>query len=200
MESKKYRWVCSECGSSNITVSANMSWDYPSQTWKANDLLDDDFCEDCETYRVMEQQFDTPPPLTRKQQAKLLYEDFMATPSKETAQQLLELKKVTKTSWYRLGIHEAKGQIIEAYVLPTPKKPRSSIQAPLIPNPPERTETLKERATTLYEAMCNIQNSAVAVDIARELMALKTVSRKNWSYLGIDNQMRKKIEITMEEF
>lgn len=138
--------------------------------------------------------------LTRKQQAKLLYEDFMATPGGETAQKLLDLKRVTKSSWYRLGIHEAKGQVIEACVRPTPKKPSSSIHAPLIPNPPERTETLKERATTLYEAMCNIQNSAVAADIARELMALKTASRKNWSYLGIDNQMRKKIEYTLEEF
>lgn len=58
-ELRKYRWVCSKCGSENVNCSGPMNFNYDKQEWvPCGTPNDDDFCEDCETECTLEQVFD----------------------------------------------------------------------------------------------------------------------------------------------
>jgi hypothetical protein len=48
---RKTRIVCSHCGSENISVRAEVRWDYATQKWVFDDFMEgfDDWCEDCES-------------------------------------------------------------------------------------------------------------------------------------------------------
>ena len=61
MNNKKYRWICTTCGSDNVSCSAILTWDYKTQNWIAGDPLDDSFCEDCSDERTIEPLYDGDP-------------------------------------------------------------------------------------------------------------------------------------------
>ena len=57
-ETPKYHWVCAHCGSKNVSCDATVRWSYESQAWEVSDVLDGDYCDDCEGECRVEQKYD----------------------------------------------------------------------------------------------------------------------------------------------
>lgn len=41
------RYICGECGGSNVKVEAEIKWNFRKQEWEIVDIFDRDFCPDC---------------------------------------------------------------------------------------------------------------------------------------------------------
>lgn len=62
-DERKYRWVCAECGGSNVNCSGPLHFDYDKQDWVSDgSTYDDDYCEDCGEEVRLEQKFDDEEP------------------------------------------------------------------------------------------------------------------------------------------
>jgi hypothetical protein len=46
-EPKKYLYVCSYCGTDNVTSDATAEWDFEKQDWVLNDVNDYSYCGEC---------------------------------------------------------------------------------------------------------------------------------------------------------
>lgn len=60
---EKYRIVCAQCGSDDVSLEATTSWDVDKQAWSI--ILgrqDTGFCHDCEYFAAFEQVEITPSP------------------------------------------------------------------------------------------------------------------------------------------
>lgn len=42
------RKVCGECGSERVVIDAWAVWDVDKQDWVLDDILDNEYCRDCE--------------------------------------------------------------------------------------------------------------------------------------------------------
>lgn len=53
----KYRWVCGDCGSADVSCDATVRWSVEAQDWEISDVHDGDFCDhcDCEVRLVQEE-------------------------------------------------------------------------------------------------------------------------------------------------
>lgn len=57
-DDRKYKWVCSECGSDEVSSDATVRWDYAAQDWAVSGVHDGEFCDVCDEEVRLEQKFD----------------------------------------------------------------------------------------------------------------------------------------------
>ena len=46
--------VCEECGGLNVSSDANAVWHFEKQAWVIGDILDNDWCQDCNDETTIE--------------------------------------------------------------------------------------------------------------------------------------------------
>jgi len=53
------QWVCSNCGSTNVVLNAEVDWNFDKQRWEVANVLDDGQCKDCQSTVINSVQADS---------------------------------------------------------------------------------------------------------------------------------------------